>query len=443
MKYRAVRRMAWIIAGVILVCSAFLSVSAAEDADGVALLDTGYNVNVRMRYISRDEGDEDWINSTHLKAIRTAYSLPEGFVPTEDNTVSAAESAYPIYIFFENEGEAGIMYFYTEAGTIRMNPDSSRMFAGHYDLTDISGLQDWDASGVTTMYAMFSKNRSLPDALALRNWDTSNVTNMAYMFSGASSLMYIDVSGWNTGKVTTMDSMFQVGSSFQGNGLLREILGIGNLDVSGVTDMTCMFYGAGKMTRYDIGGWDVSRVVSMNHMFCDNQSLRELDLSKWDVSSLKTVHCMFDDNFSLKTIGDVSHWNTASLIDAGGWLNYATSFIGDDNGRLDLSGWDTRNLKAAGEMFLYTQLREIDLSGWSFDAVTNEGWEGAGTGIYYEYGNDYEALRGFGQMFAHTAFLTEVTVSKEGLDSFSTAVANGANTVDMWTESNCKGFTVK
>lgn len=125
---------------------------------------------------------------------------------------------------------------------------------------------------------------------------------MNCMFSNVMSLVFIDVTNWNTSKVTSMVSMFQVGESWKRNGQLIEILGLGNLDVSNVTDMTCMFYGAGQMQSYDIAGWDVSKVESMNHMFCDNCKLRSLDLSGWDVSNVKTMYDMFDDNFQLRTI---------------------------------------------------------------------------------------------------------------------------------------------
>ncbi|MCR5565506.1 MAG: DUF285 domain-containing protein [Clostridiales bacterium] len=293
------------------------------------------------------------------------------------------------------------------------------------------------------MYSMFAEAKNLPDALALRNWDTSNVTDMRYMFSGAVSMMYIDVSKWNTGNVTSMAGAFQVGDNWKGNGQLREIFGIGNLDVSNVTDMTCMFYGAGQMTYYDIADWNVSKVESMNHMFCDNFKLRSLDLSRWDVSSLKTLYCMFDDNHSLLTIGDVSHWNTASLIDAGSWLADAIVFVGDDSGTMDLSGWDTHNMKSAGEMFLGTKIQTIDISGWTFESMTNKPWEGAGRRIYYEYGNSDKELCGFGRMFGTMWKLQNVFISRESLDSFSAAVGRGVNAQNMWEGSAISRFTVK
>ncbi len=420
------------------------STSNTKADNNDSLLGIGSTVNRKIRNLSTKNDPENKTQISLLKAIRMAESLPKDFVPSNENTVSTVDSSFPIYIFFENEKDVGIIYFYTEGSRIIMNPDSSLLFANFPSLADISGVADWDASHVKNMYALFSGAASLTDALALKNWDTSNVTDMGFMFSGASSLMFIDVSNWNTKEVTSMLAMFQVGDNYMGNGELVEILGLGNWDVSNVTDMTCMFYGAGKMTHYDIAGWNVSKVESMNHMFCDNFQLRSLDLSSWDVSSLKTVYCMFDDAKSLKTIGDVSHWNTVNLIDAGGWLNYATSFIGDNSGVLDLSGWNTSNLKTVGEMFLRTKIRMIDLTGWTFDSIINTKWEGAGHGIYYEYGNgNGKEVQGFGQMFKKTPNLLAVYVSESGLESFNAAVEREVNIEEMWTDSKCAGFTVK
>ena len=446
-----------------------LACAANHSAIG-SMLDSGTTVNKKILALASGTGSEETDNKPEIKAIRMAESLPDDFIPSDANTVSTRDSKYPIYIFFDNKDDAGIMYFYTESNTIVMSPYSGFMFAYNTALTDISGLsgwdssnvvhmdglfygaksladissfKDWDTSNVTNMHALFCNARSLPDALAIKNWNTSNVTDMGYMFSSAVSLTLVDVSNWSTSKVKNMACMFQVGDSWKANGQLIEINGLGDLDVSNVKDMTCMFYGASKMTYYDVSRWNVSKVESMNHMFCDNRSLLSLDLSNWDVSSLKTVYCMFDDNVSLKTIGDVSHWNTVSLIDAGGWLNECSSFVGDNQGTLDLSGWNTSSLKAAGEMFLRTQIHTIDLSGWTFDSITNDKWEGTGQGIYYETGNNAESYMGLGGMFHGVKTLKIVYVSQSGLDSYNAAVEREVNTLDMWKGTIANGFTVK
>lgn len=427
----------------ILFSSFFFSSSHVSHADANSMLDNGPVVNSKMKSLAAGTVLDCFAKTNDIKAIRMADSLPDHFVPSPENTVSTDDSMYPVYIFFDNENDAGIMYFYTENDTVVMNPYSHCMFTNNEGLVDISGVSGWDCSNVKVMYDMFGGASSLPDVLAIKNWNTSNVIDMSFMFSGATSLKFVDVSNWDTSHVVSMAGMFQVGQSYAGDGQLQIIIGLNNLNVSNVTDMTCMFYGAGQMLFYDIADWNVSKVESMNHMFGDNFKLRSLDLSRWNVSNVKTMYCMFDDNYELTTIGNVSDWNTSSLIDAGGWLNGAYSFIGDNTGTLDLSRWDISNLKSIGEMFRATSLYTIDLSGWTFDGITNDTWEGAGKGIFYETGNSDESVCGMGELFRQMKKLRTVYLSQDGMDSFNAAVESGINTEKMWSGSSITGFTVK
>ena len=430
-------------------------------------LDTGLVINSKMKALSSREALAFEYTNSSIKAICKANTLPEHFVPSESNTISADSSPVPVYIFFDNSDNAGIIYVYTEGD--RIYADSSLAYVLYYmfELSDISGLAEWDVSLTTDMSYAFYEASSLTDISALSNWDTGNVmyfagtfcgagiidatplsnwntssaVSMERMFVKAKALRTIDVSSWDTGKVTNMSRMFCVGDNFEGNGQLREIRGIGNWDVSSVTDMTCMFYGAGNMFHYDIAGWDVSNVQSFNHMFCDNFRLKSLDLSAWNVSNVRTMFDMFDDNFALTTIGDVSHWDTSSLIDVGGWLNGCKSFVGD-NGTLDLSGWNTENLQNAGEMFRAVKLKTIDLSGWTFDSITNDPWPDAGSGIYYESGNlsDYKGLAG---MFLNASELTAIYFSSDGYESLKKADARGIILTEMVKGTQVKNLSIK
>ena len=434
-----------------------------------AYLDTGTVIDEKMMSLAAGSRVTYLDVDTKIKAIHTADSLPDGFEPSDSNTISEESSPFPIYIFFDNTDHSGIMYVYTEGDRIVAGQSLGWAFNNMSGLADISGLSDWDVSQAIDMRCTFYGTTSLKDISALENWDTSNViifggtfyysgitnasplskwdtssaVSMMYMFANAKSLRFADVSGWDTSKVESMKSMFAVGDNYQGNGKLRGILGLGNLDVSKVTDMTCMFYGAGNMTHYDIAGWDVSNVRSFNHMFCDNFRLEELDLSRWDVSNVQTIFDMFDDNYMLRTIGDVSHWNTASLIDAGGWLNGASSFVGN-NGTLDLSGWDTRNLKATGEMFRGIKTEAIDLSGWTFESITNDRWPGAGDGIYYESGNT-SGYKGMAGMFLNASRLQNVYISREGYDLLQEKPAEEDDPIDMtdmWKGTLTEDFSI-
>ena len=68
---------------------------------------------------------------------------------------------------------------------------------------------------------------------------------------------------------------------------------IGEWDVSRVTDMSHMFYGATSFNA-DISKWDVSvsRATDMGRMFSDAKSFNG-ELSKWDVSGVEDTSYMF------------------------------------------------------------------------------------------------------------------------------------------------------
>ena len=86
------------------------------------------------------------------------------------------------------------------------------------------------------------------------NWDVSNVTDMSYMFYGAYFVQ--NISSWDVSNVTTMQSMFS------GCGFNQPI---GDWDVSNVTNMANMFSTEGSSGArnfdQDLSGWNVFNVI--------------------------------------------------------------------------------------------------------------------------------------------------------------------------------------
>ena len=66
---------------------------------------------------------------------------------------------------------------------------------------------------------------------------------------------------------------------------------IGDWDVSAVTDMKDLFYGASAFNQ-DLSRWDVSAVTDMRSMFAYATSFNQ-DLSNWDVSKVTNMEEMF------------------------------------------------------------------------------------------------------------------------------------------------------
>ena len=401
-----------------------------------ATLDTGKTVNSKLKSLAATvvngeettitpefdpDGDYDWENTydEYIKSISVHLKTPApaDFTPSEMNTISSTASKKPIYIVFDNTNDAGIMHFYTEGEKIFLPSDSSFMFYFFPNLSEISGISDWDTTNVTNMSYMFynagdsATTWSIGD---LSSWNTSNATNMSGMFAGAgysattwsigdlsswntsnvtdmSYMFYLagysattwsigDLSSWNTSNVTDMSHMFD----YVGNSATTFTLDLSSWNTSNVTDMSYMFYLAGySATTWSIGdlsSWNTSNVTNMSNMFYSagySATTFTLDLSSWNTSNVTNVSNMFySAGYSATTwsIGDLSSWNTSNVTDMSYMFNSAgysatTWSIGD------LSSWNTSNVTNMSNMFYLAgdsaTTFTLDLSSWNTSNVTN------------------------------------------------------------------------
>ena len=93
-------------------------------------------------------------------------------------------------------------------------------------------------------------------------------------------------------------------------------------DLSGVTDMSSMFYSAYSFNG-DISGWDVSQVTDMRNMFRSASSFNG-DISGWDVSQVTDMYGMFA--FASSFNGDISGWDVSSVTQMADMFMGASSF---------------------------------------------------------------------------------------------------------------------
>ncbi|MBR3353702.1 DUF285 domain-containing protein [Candidatus Saccharibacteria bacterium] len=358
-----------------------------------AMLDTGKVVNSKLKslaatIVNGEEttitpefdpgGDYDWgdARDEYIKSISVHLktSAPVDFTPSEMNTISSTASKKPIYIVFDNTNDAGIMHFYTEGEKIFLPSDSSFMFYMFNNLSEISGISDWDTSNATNMSYMFynAGSSATTFTLALSSWNTSNVTDMSYMFmnagSSATTWSIGDLSSWNTSNVTNMSYMF-----FNA-GYSATTWSIGDLsswNTSNVTDMRRMFYYAGySVTTWSIGdlsSWNTSNVTDMSYMFNSAGNSATTwsvgNLSSWNTSSVTDMSYMFSGaghSATTWSIGDISSWNTSNVTNMSDMFfsaGYsATTFT------LNLSSWNTSSVISMNRMFYYAGYSAITWS---------------------------------------------------------------------------------
>ena len=180
----------------------------------------------------------------------------------------------------------------------------------------------------------------------LSGWDVSRVTKMNSMFYGASAFNG-DISEWNVSNVTNMNTMFDGARSFNGD--------LSGWNVSSVTNMRYMFRGAVAFNG-DLSEWNVSKVTDMSYMFSGTEAFNG-DLSGWNVSSVTTMNVMFSDAAAFN--GDLSGWNISGVSSMTSMFDGARSFNGD------ISGWEVSRVVKMSRMFYNASSFNGDISGWT------------------------------------------------------------------------------
>ena len=144
------------------------------------------------------------------------------------------------------------------------------------------------------------------------------------------------------------------------------------IDTSKTKDMRFMFHSGKKLIKdLIIGNLNTSQVENMRYMFGSDDSNTgtvspsPIDLSHFDTSNVRDMEGMFKGSH-LPHI-DVRHF------DVGRVTNLSFTFARLENVRqLDLSGWNTRNVTNMNSTFVYSEnITDLNVSGWQNDSATD------------------------------------------------------------------------
>ena len=260
--------------------------------------------------------------------------------------------------------------------------DMTGMFAHTKNLTEIIFGEHFNTSNVKSMYEMFC-NTYMLKSIDLSKLDTSNVTNMGYMFYG-SGVETLDLSTFDTSNVTAMNWMFASVSkitsldlSFNTSNVTNmsnmfaraskvSKLDISSFDTSNVTNFNAMFYGMSGMTTIDLSNIDTSNATNLSGMFASCVNLKNVDLSKFDTSKVTNMSSMFESCVELTNI-DLSSFDTSKVTDMGRTFRYTSNLTEIVFGE----HFNTSNVTTMLEMFLGSNIQEIDLSNFDTSNVIN------------------------------------------------------------------------
>ena len=290
--------------------------------------------------------------------------------------------------------------------------DMSELFKSKWTFNE--NINTWNVSKVTDMSEMFFECRSFTQNLNL--WDVRKVTDMSQMFRFASKFTGAGLSGWQTLQLTSMTAMF--------NGTLFDE-DISGWDVSKVTNMTELF--KGTRFSHDINQWDTGNVTAMQSLFLGCNNFNPPSLNNWNVSKVTAMPWMFNGCTIFN--GDISQWNTSSLINVMGMFINAKAFNQD----LVRSGdiWNTSNLKVFSTMFEGATSFNGNIDNWDTSSGTDMGhmFDGATSFNRNISTWDTSKIRIFGNMF-------------EGASSFNQNLVTWDVSEAVWMSNMFQGTAI-
>ncbi|MHA2248936.1 MAG: BspA family leucine-rich repeat surface protein [Candidatus Kariarchaeaceae archaeon] len=256
---------------------------------------------------------------------------------------------------FINTGDRLKIIEISQWGSINLGKSDSN-FRGAENLV-LTATDPLNLTGTTTLSWAFAQCEKLGNSGNMNNWDVSSVTEMKFMFYGATSFN-MDIGDWDVSSLTDMQQMFLLASSFNQD--------IGNWNVSSVIDMTNLFNGASSFNQ-PLRDWDVSNVKYIGAMFSGASSFNQ-PIGNWDVSSVPDMSEMFWNAISFdQSLGD---WDVSSVESMEYMFEGVTLSVNNYDDILE--GWSKLNLKdgvvfnAGGSQYTNSSARQfiIDTFNW-------------------------------------------------------------------------------
>tara|TARA_B100000902_G_scaffold400020_1_gene474631 strand:- start:2258 stop:3745 length:1488 start_codon:yes stop_codon:yes gene_type:complete len=277
--------------------------------------------------------------------------------------------------------------------------------------TKYGHIKDWDVSQIQDMSSLFVSMPTAFNPQGLGNWNMSNVTDTSNMFNGAGNFNR-PIGSWDMSKVENMSGMFNGATSFNKP--------IGSWNMSNVTDTNSMFLNAMGFNQ-DISGWNMGKVEDTNYMFNGAIAFNQ-PINDWNMVSVTNASNMFDSAIYFNQ--DISGWDMGSVTDTSNMFRGANVF------NQPINDWNLDSLDNMDYLFHKALSFNQDISGWDFQNITSaEGmFLGASKFNYDLSGWNVEFLVDASGMFMNaTSFNQDLSYWKLINLSNATNMFNGAS----------------
>lgn len=235
-------------------------------------------------------------------------------------------------------------------------------------------INAWQPIAATSTKAMFKNTTAFNSQL--NSWKMAVVRDVSEMFALTKGFNRT-IAAWPVGSIINMDGMFKGSTAFGADGStpitnwvltsLRSAIGmfqgsafnsdLTGLDFKASCDLTSMFESALNFNK-NISTWNVTNVTNLTRMFAENASFKTT-IDGWTLASCTDFTSMFENSgFN----AELTNW-VLSTTEA---IRMSKMFKGNKGfNSAGISGWNTEMLTYADQMFMNTNIIDIDFSTWN------------------------------------------------------------------------------
>nr|WKN36155.1 BspA family leucine-rich repeat surface protein [Tunicatimonas sp. TK19036] len=338
------------------------TLTISEGASIIPASETEQNFSGPVIYkITAEDGTvQDWtINISSARPLVTTWEVTSSDLQITIPALSILDDTHTVD-WGDGRKDVGITgnatHRYDSAGiyTVSISGDLHRIYFNNKgDKDQLLTIEQWGEIEWGSMEKAFMgcSRLTIPATDAP---DLSGVTNMSYMFYGATSFNQ-DISHWDVSNIIDMYGMFSHAETFNQD--------ISSWNVSNVTSISMLFYNARSFNQ-PLSQWDVSNVTHMSWTFSGANSFNQ-DISQWDVSKVVNMSRMFSSNSIFNQ--DISQWDVSNVTTMDYMFWWASAF--DQN----IGSWDISNVISMRSMFFGSSLSQhyYDdiLLGWATQEV--------------------------------------------------------------------------
>ncbi|CAD7972309.1 unnamed protein product [Amoebophrya sp. A25] len=295
----------------------------------------------------RDEGEhEQGKTQTRLRIVVIEYYFREKWKAFESR--EELDEALTAYLQFWKDCDC---YWIDSDCPDRYRDRWEKHIGPGTKLAKYGPLRIWDLSKIGDLSNLFARSDRSRFNLDISGWDVSGATDMRCMFQSCCDFDQ-DISAWDVSRVRNMEKLFESARSFNRD--------LGNWNVSMVRNMSSAFCFALRFCGWGLRDWNVGKAEAMERMFAYARSFNE-DVGTWNTESLENMSHMFCGAAAFNQ--PIGGWNVSKVARMDGLFHKAYAF------NQPLNDWDTGSVRDLSYCFAQAKCFNQPLAEWDLSAV--------------------------------------------------------------------------